>query len=96
MWKEGLNEENGWAEVESEAAEKRDQAHPYIRIAIAILKQAREDYRKKPRKRKEIIEFIQSNWFEELTLCIIDNPDEARQSFISLLEQDIRNSRKAV
>jgi len=96
MWKEGQQFDEEWLEIETRAQEKRDAAYPYIEIAIAILKQAREDYRLKPRKRKEIVAFIQSDWFEELTLCIIDNIEEARDTFIHLLEQDVRNRRKAV
>lgn len=96
MWKEGQQLDEEWLEIESRAQEKRDAAYPYIEIAIAILKQAREDYRLKPRKRKEIVAFIQSAWFEELTLCIIDNIEEARDTFIHLLEQDVRNRRKTV
>jgi hypothetical protein len=96
MWKEGLKFDEEWLEVECRAQEKREAAYPYIEIAIAILRQAREDYRLKPRKRKEVVAFIQSAWFEEFTLCIIDNIEEARQVFIQLLEQDVRNRRKAV
>jgi hypothetical protein len=96
MWKEGQQFDEEWLEIECRAQEKRDAAYPYIEIVIAILKQAREDYRLKPRKRKEIVAFIQSDWFEELTLCIIDNIEEARDTFIHLLEQDVRNRRKAV
>ena len=96
MWKKGTQTDGEWIEIEIQAAQRRDAAQPYLEIAIAIFKQAREDFRLKPRKRKEILEFIKSKWFEDLSLCIIDNPEEARQVFISLLEQDVRNRRKAV
>jgi len=96
MWKEGKQSNGEWFEIETKAAEARDEAYPYLKIAIAILRQAREDYQKKPRKRKEIIAFIRSAWFEELTLWIIDKPDEAREAFIARLEQDVRNRRKQV
>jgi thermostable 8-oxoguanine DNA glycosylase len=95
MWKKGTQVDGEWIEIESRAQERKEAAQPYLEVAIAIFKQTREDYRRKPRKRKEIIEFINSDWFEDLSFCIIEKPDEARQSFISLLEQDVRNCRKA-